>query len=184
MRWTKRKQLIEAFICEPLNNRISINRIVYRKSHDQEARMTITFDNKEIFVADNIQYALKSFQLELEGVAQNFDTSIEERKKYFSCTMTKDEASHYNNKIALYEQMIKTATEEQGIYAVYYLEDFFDYYLLSIDDALKHKHELIRAFAMIDKRLGKRKFESLDMSNEHTLVQQFYEIRRKSMEEI
>ncbi|TDM45589.1 hypothetical protein ETI06_09215 [Macrococcoides goetzii] len=72
MRWTKRKQLIEDFIYDPLKNRISINRIVYRKSHDEEARMTITFDKQEIFTADNIQFALKSFELEKQGVGKEY----------------------------------------------------------------------------------------------------------------
>nr|WP_165983516.1 hypothetical protein [Macrococcus goetzii] len=47
---------------------------------------------------------------------------------------------------------------------------------------MQHSHVLIRAFAMLDKRLGKRRFSTLDISNEHKLVQQFYEIRKQSWE--
>ncbi|MBC9874022.1 hypothetical protein [Macrococcoides bohemicum] len=165
MRWTKRKQLIEDFIYDPLKNRISINRIVYRKSHDEEARMTITFDKQEIFTADNIQFALKSFELEKQGVGKEYQP--------FNCD---------DKKIDLFEKTIRDAAEAEGKYAVYHLEDFFDYFLLSVEEALQHSHVLIRAFAMLDKRLGKRRFSTLDISNEHKLVQQFYEIRKQSWE--
>lgn len=167
MRWTKRKQFIEDFIYDPLKNRISINRIVYRKSHDQEARMTITFDKKEIFTADNIQFSLKSFELEKQGVGKEYQP--------FNCD---------DKKIDLFEKTIRDATEAKGKYAVYYLDDFFDYFLLSIDEALHHSHELIRAFSMIDRRLVKRRFSTLEVSNEHKLVQEFYEIRKLSWEKV
>lgn len=167
MRWTKRKQLIEDFIYAPLKNRISINRIVYRKSNDQEARMTITFDKKEIFTADNIQFGLKSFELEKQGVGKEYQPF-----------------NYDDKKIDLFEKTIRDATEAEGKYAVYYLDDFFDYFSLSIDEALHHPHELIRAFSMIDKRLGKRRFSTLDVSNEHKLVQGFYEIRKLSWEKV
>lgn len=127
--------------------------------------MTITFDKQEIFTADNIQFALKSFELEKQCVGKEYQPFNWDDKK-----------------IDLFEKTNRDAAEAEGKYAVYHLEDFFDYFLLSVEEALQHSHELIRAFTMLDKRLGKLRFSTLDINIEHKLVQQFYEIRKQSWE--
>lgn len=60
------------------------------------------------------------------------------------------------------------------------LEMFLLPYLsLSIEEALVSSQEIIRALAMFDKRLGKRRLKVLadQMENEALLVKHFYEIR-------
>jgi hypothetical protein len=56
------------------------------------------------------------------------------------------------------------------------LEDYLNY---SIEEALASTDELIRAFAMFDKRVGKRRLHSFieEMKNAPMLVQHFYAIR-------
>ena len=50
--------------------------------------------------------------------------------------------------------------------------------LLSIDEALKSDNIFIRAFAMLDSRLGKRRLRTMHLSDdEHLLVRQFYDLR-------
>jgi hypothetical protein len=50
---------------------------------------------------------------------------------------------------------------------------------MPITDALKSSDPLIRAFALVDRRVGKRTFESLETSEaDHTLVRAFYDLRR------
>ena len=49
---------------------------------------------------------------------------------------------------------------------------------MPVDDALVSVDPLIRAFSIVDRRLGKRTLEKLQISDsEHTLVKAFYELR-------
>lgn len=49
---------------------------------------------------------------------------------------------------------------------------------LSIDDALRSGDVVIRAFAMLDSRLGKRRLRTMHLSDdEHLLVRHFYDLR-------
>src|SRR6266542_2558251 len=59
------------------------------------------------------------------------------------------------------------------------LHDGLTAYLdLKIDQALVGRDPLHRALAMIDRRLGRRKFETLNLSaDEHPLVRQLHELR-------
>ncbi len=58
------------------------------------------------------------------------------------------------------------------------LADLKAYLRISIDDALKTDTPLVRALAVIDRRLGKRRLRSLDVgSDEHPLVRELYRLR-------
>jgi hypothetical protein len=47
--------------------------------------------------------------------------------------------------------------------------------------ALSSDDPLIKAFAIVDRRIGKRSFAKLDLSDcEHVLVKAFYKLRRDS----
>ena len=53
---------------------------------------------------------------------------------------------------------------------------------LPIDEALKSDNPFIKALAIVDRRVGKRTIEKLEIDNsEHSLVKAFYELRRASV---
>jgi hypothetical protein len=53
---------------------------------------------------------------------------------------------------------------------------------LPIGDALKSGNPLIKAFAIIDRRVGRRTLEKLEIDDsEHSLVKTFYELRLAAM---
>jgi hypothetical protein len=53
---------------------------------------------------------------------------------------------------------------------------------LAIDEALVSENPFIRAFAIIDRRVGKRRLQKLRIEDEeHSLVRAFYELRRVSL---
>jgi hypothetical protein len=61
-------------------------------------------------------------------------------------------------------------------------QDFGDslrtYLDLPVEDALKHSDALIRALAMVDRRVGKRRIEELkDRTDSDPLVDTFYKLR-------
>lgn len=47
----------------------------------------------------------------------------------------------------------------------------------SIDEALTHECALVRALAILDRRVGKRRLRSLKMSEANPIVRRFFEIR-------
>ena len=54
---------------------------------------------------------------------------------------------------------------------------------LPIRDALKSSDPIIKAFALVDRRVGRRTIEKLEISDaEHTLVKVFYELRRGALQ--
>jgi len=55
-----------------------------------------------------------------------------------------------------------------------------EYLDLPISEALESSNSIIKAFALIDRRTGKRTIGKIEISDsEHTLVKAFYELRRK-----
>ena len=58
-----------------------------------------------------------------------------------------------------------------------------DYLDLSISHAIASKDPMQRGLAMIDRRLGRRRFEALQLSpEEHPVVRQLYELRASAEE--
>jgi hypothetical protein len=67
---------------------------------------------------------------------------------------------------------------DAGIFSSHDLpRSMFTYLNLNIDDALTSENPIIRAFAMLDRRFGKRRLCDFDSTNEHPLVGQFYRFR-------
>jgi hypothetical protein len=55
-----------------------------------------------------------------------------------------------------------------------------DYLDMTVDEALASSNPFRRAFAVIDRRLGKRTLENLEVdAAEHSLIKTFYELRRQ-----
>lgn len=68
----------------------------------------------------------------------------------------------------------------QNIFSSYHFyAPFMEYSSLSIDEALSSENIIIRAFAMFDRRLGKRRLRNLSFKSEntHPLILEFYKIR-------
>lgn len=59
----------------------------------------------------------------------------------------------------------------------------YDYLSLSMDEILNSDNPIIRATGMLDARLGKRRLQKLDSTEEHDLVRRFY-LLRCSVEDI
>jgi hypothetical protein len=75
-------------------------------------------------------------------------------------------------------ETIRNGLNQKDCFAQHHFtEDMFDFLNYSIDEALKSKRPVIRALAMLDKRLGKRRLQVVDVSQETALVKRFYQLR-------
>ena len=77
---------------------------------------------------------------------------------------------------------LKSALAHVGVHGPkdfgYAMRSYLD---LPIDEALRSADPIVRAFAIVDRRVGKRTLAKLDLSDcDHALVNAFYALRRAS----
>jgi hypothetical protein len=66
----------------------------------------------------------------------------------------------------------------KGLYDDYQLFEAFDILnSFPIEKILTHESELVRMFALLDKRVGKRTLTKINIENEHPVVQKIYKLR-------
>jgi len=175
IKWSKTKSILEGFICEKLQGRIKINATVYRKFHDEPSRVWITFDKKEIISASDVTYQTRYEETyrkikkkeNLKGIPFNSNWEVMFQSPERQALIKASDKSE--------EMMI-----DQNIFSSYHFyEPFMEYSSLSIEEALSSENILIRAFAMFDRRLGKRRLKNLRFTSEntHPLILEFYKIR-------
>ena len=160
MIWSKQKQILKNNLCESLRNRVDFNIVKYRKSHDSLGRAVITLDKEEICSMATI--VLEMEQCKLVGFRLD-DESFEEY-------LERDEEG-YN------------IVNENGFFSEFDFYEAVNIYLnASIEDAIKSENILVRALAMLDKRLGKRRLKNIyeNIEKENDLVKKFYNIRVES----
>ena len=174
MQWSKTKSTLESFLCDQLQGRIKIYATVYRKFHDGPARVWITFDKKEILSASDVTYTIKHEELyqqmkrdqNLKGIPYNSHWEVMfQSKERQALVQVSDKVEDFLN--------------NQNIFNSFHLyEPFMVYSSLSIEEALSSENVIIRAYAMLDRRLGKRRLKELKFNeNTHPLILDFYKIR-------
>ncbi len=174
MQWSKTKKMLESFLCEKLIGRVHIYAAVYRKFHDQPGRVWITFDKNEIVSAADVTYMIKhevlyqQIQNEKELKPIPFSTDFKEM-------LNSPERQALSDAFDDAEDMLF----KQGEFATYHLyRPFMSYNTLSIEEALSSENPIVQAYSMFDRRLGKRRLQSLEITTEsHPLVKRFYDIR-------
>ena len=174
MRWSKLKQMAEGFLYEPLKGRIAYQYVIHRKSHDQTGTLRITFDGTEIFRASDIPYNIAATTrgqelTEERAISLKWDTDW--RKLW--------ESNELKQLHAAYDDA-ETEVRESGLYpANEIIRLLFDYIHMPFDNALTHEHPFIRAIALLDRRLGKRRWKNIDVEAETDLVRNFYKLRNE-----
>jgi hypothetical protein len=130
---------------------------------------------------DRIDFHLTSYRESHDGADKVWITV--DGKRVFSC-------KHYPREWAetaafqsgLARDEIKSALAKVEIHGPGDFGDAIRSYLdMPVTDALKSPDPIVQAFAIVDRRVGKRTLASLDVSeSEHTLVKTFYRLRTAS----
>lgn len=160
MRWSQLKSNLDALRAPALGQRVALHQARYRYTREEVGRIWITVDGREIVSFDTSSYLRRHAQLRA-GLEQSMGGAGAD-----STGLEPD----------------KRATEmlrESGQYGDYQaLDDLEAYLSLSIEDALVSPSPLIRALAVIDRRVGKRRLRTLDAGTlEHELVRELYRLR-------
>ena len=158
MQWSRLKKMVEERICDSLRDAVDLHATSYRDTYDVTGRYWITVDGERVFSA----YTAR-------GSGEYWETSSETIDLGASAT----EGSSSRG-------VARERPELVGQDAHHRFTDALERYLsLSIDDALVDPDELIRALAMIDRRLGSRRLRALEIADdEHPLVRYMAELRR------
>ena len=166
MMWSQLKKRTEENFAISLQGRLEIFNTRYRKSHDQEGEGWITFDEKKIYNFASISYLIE-FEKKAYEIRQSTG-NIDFRNP-----------NHKEGYYAAYDKA-NFDTKEQGVFALWdFNKALFELQNTSIDKAIKSENPIIRAFAVVDKRFGKRKILDYDISNEHELVKLMLSIRKE-----
>jgi hypothetical protein len=162
MQWSKLKSRIKALICPELHNRIDFHVTRYREPHGDAGEAWITVDGKKIFGASYHRFLNEEHEERSTDQPDNADTS---GWRYFGDADAYVEIAH-----TLHEREIHDSYE-----LVHALHSYLD---LSVQDALKSENPYIRALAIVDRRIGKRTLDKLNIAEtDHSLVRSFYALR-------
>ena len=153
-----RKVLEQDNICESLRGRIQYFATRYRKSHDEEGRVAIRLDGKEIFKSCFYDWQEK------RGKAVK-DNAI----------LKKQAASYWD-----YWDRIHLETKNHGGFDQYgFYEAFHEYNNQSIQLSLDSADPVVKLFAILDKRVGKRRLVNIfsEIESQPEWLQVFIKLR-------
>lgn len=130
---------------------------------------------------DRIDFHLTSYRESHDGADKVW---IEiDGKRVFDCNYYLSEReTAYAYFSGLRGDEIKSALVDAGIHSPRDFGCAMRAYLdMAVDEALKSPDPIVRAFAIVDRRVGKRTLAKLNLSDcEHALVKAFYDLRRAS----
>ncbi len=157
--WSGLNKQLNNFLCDALKNRISYFLTRYHEVHNSYGRATIRLDGQELVNFSWVEmYKQDNDANNLYLKTGNFDYNASELKEKWDKEAT---FSDYD-----------------------FLEAATQFIELPINEALNSENYLIKIFAIMDRRVGKRTLERLRESEEYKCypvwVQQFYELRLES----
>lgn len=149
MRWSKLKQMIESRMADSLGRRVELHATTYTKADDAEGRGWITIDKVE--VANFCDYT--------------------QRVRLYDALGQGYSAAEYNEmQDRLWSDGILSRRD--------YYASLNELLSMSVEAALRSDNILIRALAMTDRRLGKRRLQKLQIDGgDHPLVHMLYALR-------
>lgn len=185
MVWNKMKQNLESFLCPALVGRVEYRATGYRYLPDKVGRCYITVDKREVFQMNDLSTGIRWYQTEqeikidLEYRISVTQEEIETVRKDTSGKVPEDRmiVIARNRKLSMISKDILEAQ------AVLSKSDFYsitnNFLSISIEDSLESKDILLNIFALLDRRVGKKRLQNLGekMKLKHPIVQFFYELR-------
>lgn len=176
--WSKVKKKLESFLADSVKERISYQVTNYRRAADNVGRAVLLVDKKEILNMCTILSERELYKEE-EAIRGRMEMNAE-----IDESLTEQEVTAYFDQIIQknldMQEQAHQVIKSKGIYSQ---RDFFEaverYFDQPIRESLHSEELLIRIFALLDRRVGKRALNSLkaNMDKEHELLQFFYNLR-------
>lgn len=157
MQWSKLKSDIKGFICPELKDVIDFHVTQYRKAHGWISESWITVNGEKIFNCGSRTYA---------------------RESAYELFRHQESSADVEDGEAVWD--LKEVLKRRGIHEPQDMGEAMRAYLdMPVAEALKSDNPFIKALALVDRRVGKRTIEEIEIEDsEHSLVKAFYELRR------
>ena len=156
-RWSAIVKAWKPFLAESLVGRLELHATHYRGAHDEEGRAWVTLDGEQILSIESLPYLMRvdGHSAELKAIGEDahgaWDAAIE--------------VAHREGLVYLYDFEVAVAS----------------YPGHSIEDALASPDDIVRALAMVDRRLGRRRLATLARrTDESPIVARMLEARRSA----
>jgi hypothetical protein len=186
--WSKLKQNLESFLCPALLGRVEYRATSYRYAPDKAGLSYITVDKKKVFSMGDISSKIRWYQTEQE-IKNDPNIYIPVSKEDIEAVRQDTFGKVPDERLVVIAKNRKIsdyAKEMLSAQAVLCKSDFYffaDKFLSdSIENSLESKDVLLNIFALVDRRVGKKRLLSLEekMKLKHPIVQYFYELRRST----
>jgi hypothetical protein len=159
MRWSQLRKGIEDRVTPRLRSRVQLHSTRYRRSADQEGRAWITVDGREVWTMATAVHLVPLWQRAADVAAADEQLSQVEA-----------------NARAIEEFGAEGRFTQLTFYAA-----LDEYLTLPVDRALASRNVLIRALAMVDRRLGRRRFVAIVLAaDDPELVRVFHRLRAEA----
>ncbi len=166
-----RKKLEKEFLCAKLQGRVQYFCTHYHKAPDKYGRIAIRVDGKERILGNPYSFFVKGYsRMEFRLKKEN---GVPMRKWTSYGTINDKE----NREI---EDKVKKIAMSNGVFEIFDITDAIRIYTNSpIEISLNHENPMVRLFAILDYRVGKRTLNKLviTLENQPKWLQFFYKLR-------
>lgn len=167
---TMRKMLEQDFLCPKLRGRIRYFFTLYRRSHDEAGRFSVYLDGKELFGANS--FNSNHYDEILEGIRSEKGVPIRKFDETWNFL--------YDEENVEIEKEARNLSIEEGVIVSYdVLSAIREYLNADIHDSLYSEKPLIRMFAVLDRRVGKRTLHKImaSVDDQPDWLKVFYRLR-------
>ena len=166
MVWSKLRSALRDRLAPSLRDRLSIHQARYRNTLEESGRVWISLDGDEVGSFDTAKYVARRAQIAYEMRAGIGPFALSENSNY----------AEFRSLDAAAVDWLRRAGEYDDYSALVDLEAYLS---MSVEEALVSPSPLVRAMAVVDRRVGKRRLRGLlaVMPSEHPLVRTLHSVR-------
>lgn len=166
MKWSKQKKLLESLLADSVKDRLKFHITRYGPGFSTHMmRAWVTWDGSELVNFSNAEWYGDRYEIKEQLIKINGHVKLPAPDHPRGYITAYDQANEILNKQHRHSR-------DELVYAIE------EHCTLSIEAALESEDPIIRALAIVDRRVGKRRLAKIDMMEvEHPLVRQFYTLR-------
>ncbi|MNM92799.1 hypothetical protein D3C81_1051450 [compost metagenome] len=161
MDWSKLRVMIRELITPELKKRIDIHETRYHEAHDGYGEAWITLDGKKIFGGGYYHWYMNALpdDITLHSLHHGY------HEDFYKTNIKSENVERIMN-LGLHETS-------------HIIRNLRNYINTPFEEIVNSNNPIYKAFGLIDRRLGKRRFRKIEITeNEHPLVKIFFELRK------
>jgi len=187
MNWNKLKKQLEGFLTPALEGRVEYVASGYRYLPDKKTQCYMVVDKKEVFNIKEDSLMIRWYQTEQEiknDASIYLDITsedLEKVRKEMGDKIPADRLSIIAKKNKLSEYSKEVFKAQSNLYKTDFQKSVLIFLSEPIDKCLESDDILLNIFALMDRRVGKKRIVNMErqMQMKHPIVKYFYNLRRR-----